>query len=341
MPVPAKNIVVLGAGAIGQRHIELIEANPRCRLEAVVDCDPEAAPSCPAPLLPDVAALRQKHRPDGVIIATPTGLRAEHADACLACGVPLLIEKPVAGDLAAAAAIEGAARAAGVPVLVGQVRRHSPAVARAKRAVEEGALGDLVAVSAVWALHKPPAYFENAWRQGKDSGPLLTNAIHDIDALRHLAGEIEEVQALGGGRRRGGANEEAAALALRFASGAVGTLLVADRAAAPWSWELTAGDRTSFDHAQTGQDCYHLCGSEASLGLPSLRLWRHAGAPDWTAPMACETLAAGTGSGLERQLDHFIDVIDGARPPLVDVADASRSLDAVLRALASCRPAAA
>ncbi|MBF2735378.1 MAG: Gfo/Idh/MocA family oxidoreductase [Betaproteobacteria bacterium AqS2] len=338
--MPAKNIVVLGAGAIGRRHIELIEANSRCRLEAVVDRDPDAA-ACGAPLLPDVAALRQKHRPDGIIIATPTGLHAEHAEACLACGVPLLIEKPVAGDLAAAAAIEDAARKAGVPVLVGQVRRHSPAVARAKQALDEGALGELVAVSAVWALHKPPAYFDSAWRQGKDSGPLLTNAIHDIDALRHLAGDIEEVQALGGGRRRGGANEEAAALALRFATGAVGTLLVADGAAAPWSWELTAADRTSFEHASTGQDCYHLCGAEAALGLPSLRLWRHAGAPDWTAPMACETLAAGTGSGLERQLDHFLDVIEGRCAPLVDVADASRSLAAVLQALAACRPPAA
>ncbi|WP_239501390.1 Gfo/Idh/MocA family protein, partial [Enterobacter hormaechei] len=69
--------------------------------------------------------------------------------------------------------------------------------------IAEGALGRLLSVTALWQLKKPDSYFEVAWRGEPGAGMLLTNLIHDLDLLRHLCGEVREVQALAGNAIRG------------------------------------------------------------------------------------------------------------------------------------------
>lgn len=92
---------------------------------------------------------------------------------------------------------------------------------------------------------------------------LLTNLIHDLDLLRHLCGEVREVQALAGNAIRGLPNEDNVALLLRFANGALGSLTGCDAAAAPWSWELAAGENPVYPR-QAEQPCYLLAGTEGA-----------------------------------------------------------------------------
>jgi predicted dehydrogenase len=70
---------------------------------------------------------------------------------------------------------------------------------------------------------------------------LLTNLIHDLDLLRHLCGEVRQVQAITSNAIRGFANEDCAAVLLQFDNGALGSLTGSDAVAAPWSWELDSG----------------------------------------------------------------------------------------------------
>jgi predicted dehydrogenase len=64
-----------------------------------------------------------------VILANPNPLHEDGALVCIAAGVPALIEKQLAGDVAAAERIVAAGEAAGVALLVGHHRRHNPQIA--------------------------------------------------------------------------------------------------------------------------------------------------------------------------------------------------------------------
>ena len=115
-------------------------------------------------------------------------------------------------------------------------------MAAAKAAIDAGTLGRIAAVSAHFLLYKPQDYFAPAWRRAKGAGPVFINLIHDLDLLRHLIGEVAEVQAMKSNALRGFEVEDSAAMILRFESGAIGTITLSDSAVAPWSWEFAAGE---------------------------------------------------------------------------------------------------
>lgn len=326
-------IAVAGAGPIGRRHLQAIQAVPSCRAAAVVDPAPagaEAAAEHGLSHFPNLEEMLEAARPDGVIVAAPNALHVPLAIDCVRRGVPVLVEKPVADTLDAALALADASEASATPVLVGHHRRHNPIVAKAREIVQSGALGHLVAVSAVWLVRKPADYFQAAWRREPGGGPVLINLIHDIDSLRFIVGDIAAVQAMTSNARRGFAVEDTAAVLLRFANGALGTVVLSDAAAAPWSWELTAGERTSYDFPTTGQDCYVIAGTEASLAVPSLRVWRHDGPADWLSPLTADKLAVEQADPIRAQIAHFADVIGGLAEPLITARDAARTLEATL-----------
>ena len=325
-------IAVMGAGTIGLRHIEVVKASEDCDLAAIVDPRWEEGEP-PAPLHPSLDALFDNARPDGVIVSTPTALHEEHVLACVGQGIPTLVEKPIAADLNQARRMEEAVAKSGVPVLVGHVRRHSSVIAAAKRALDDGLLGEVIAMSAMWCVYKPPHYFNKPWRQRGGGGPILINVNHDIDLMRHLLGEVAEVRSMIAPPRRGQETEDTAVVMLRFESGALGTITSSDIATSPWSWELSAPDKTSFDHPKAGQDCYQICGTKGALGLPTMRLWQHEGEPDWCAPIDLDTLDLSQGTAMELQLEHFLDVIRGNAQPLSSVPDAVKTLDVTLRVL--------
>jgi len=108
------------------------------------------------------------------------------------------------------------------------------------------------------------------------------------------------------------------------------TVMLSDTVAAPWSWELTSGEITSRVYPQTGQDCYFFAGTEASLAVPSLRLWRHEGAQSWESPLPEESFAVENVDPIHLQARHFADVIRGEVEPLITARDAARTLEATL-----------
>lgn len=332
-------IAVAGAGAIGRKHIAALSGSHAARLGAIVDPSDGAADLAAGLGVPHYRDLADLAGVAGVILATPTALHAAQALDLIARGLPVLIEKPVTATADQALALAEAAEAANVAVLVGHHRRHNPRIARARELVRSGAIGRVVAVQASVLLYKPDDYFAPDWRRQPGAGPILTNLIHDVDFLRHIVGEIIDVQAVQSNALRGFAVEDTAAAILRFENGALGTVTISDTAAAPWSWELTSAENP--DYPTTGQSCTWISGTAGALELPSLRLWRHrAGPKSWFTPLAPDDQAVADADPLPIQIDHFAAVIRGEAAPLVGLRDAARSVavvDAIHRAAASAR----
>lgn len=325
------NLAIAGAGLIGRAHIERMRRSDDCRLAAIADPGPAAAAyagSLGVAHYADLEAMLAAERLDGVIVATPNAAHAPNALSCIARGLPVLIEKPLAESLANAERIVEAAERAGVPVLVGHHRRHNPLLRQARELVRSGDLGRIATVSASAVFLKPDGYFDTAWRREPGGGPVLINLIHVIDDLRFLCGEIAEIKAIGSNALRRFPVEDTAAAILRFESGALGTLILSDAAAAPWSWELTAGENPAYPPQP--EDCYLIAGTRGSLAVPSLRRWRYLGDPGWMAPLTAERPERPHADPLERQLAHFCQVIRGEATPVIDGRDAFRTLAATL-----------
>ncbi|MBV8701072.1 MAG: Gfo/Idh/MocA family oxidoreductase [Bradyrhizobium sp.] len=323
-------IGVAGAGLIGRRHLELIAASRDCVLAGIADPSPAAkalAEANDAPCYVDHRALLQHERPDGLIVASPNALHLSMALDCLAEGTPALIEKPVTETVASAQRLCAAIRRSGVPMLVGHHRRHNPVIKAAREFVMGGKLGQLTAVVGLWLLKKPDDYFEVTWRRERGGGPLLINLIHDIDNLRFICGEIAEVQALTSSKVRGFAVEDTAALLLRFANGALGTVTVSDATPSPWSWELSSGENPAYP--KQDQPCYVFAGTAGSLAVPAMELWSYPVQAGWHAPLSRSQIKSASTDPLAEQLRHFLAVIEKREAPLVSVEDAMGTLAVV------------
>lgn len=338
-------LAVIGAGAIGRRHVALMLEEPLCAVAAIADPAPAAeafARERGLPYFRDAAGMLDATRPEGAIIATPNALHVPAGLACAQRAIPMLVEKPIADTLEGADTLVRAAARAGVALLVGHHRRHNPIIETARDLVQEGRLGRLAAVAALCAVLKPDGYFaEGPWRREPGGGPVLINLIHDIDSLRFICGEIAEVRALTANAVRGFGVEDAAAVALRFTGGALGTVTLSDAVAAPWSWEITSGENPFYP--QRPESCYLFAGTEGSLAVPALALWHYPGERGWGAPLACDRIEVAAADPLVRQLRHFCRVVRGEAEPRITGPDATRTLAATLavhRAAESGRPVA-
>jgi len=324
-------IAVAGAGLIGRRHIELVQASKSCELLAIVDPSAtaiEIARSAGVPLYESLEKLFAQQHPDGVILATPNHLHVENALTCIEQGVTALIEKPVAHTLEEGKRLLEMTERSGARLLVGHHRAHSAILQRAREIIAEGIIGAPVAVMGSALFYKPDDYFDAApWRRQAGGGPVLINMIHEIGNLRSLCGEIVSVQAQASNATRGFPVEDTVSINLRFANGALGTFLLSDTAACARSWEQTARENKSYP-SYADEDCYVISGTLGSLSIPTMRLKYYAHKEDrsWWKPFHTTTAELVEADPLERQLEHFCAVIRGETEPLVSVRDGLANL---------------
>ncbi|WP_375229713.1 Gfo/Idh/MocA family protein [Roseobacter sp. S98] len=319
-----KRILVVGGGLIGARHVDAVRAHPGCTLAGLVDPDPDCMNDGSVTRFMDMTDAPDDI--DGAIIATPTHLHSAHGIYAASRGWHMLIEKPVAGDIAGAQALKQAVVKAGVQSLVGHHRRYHRRVARLKALIAGGAIGEVVTVSLIWAMRKPDGYFQGNWRTAGGS-PVMINLVHDIDILRHVIGEIDRCVTLPGRSLRGTDRIESGAVAMAFENGATGTISFADTAPSPWGFEAGIGENPNI--GTTHQDMMWITGTKGALSFPSMTQWQ---GTDWSQPATARDLSdpGDETVPLDRQLDHFLDVMDGRAVPLIDVADAARTLSVAL-----------
>lgn len=338
-------IAVAGAGYIGQAHMGVAQASASCTLSAVVDPSPAAravAEQAGVPLYPSIEALLASDRPDGLVLATPNALHVPQALQCIAAGLPVLLEKPIATTVAEGRQLVDEVEKTGARVLVGHHRAHSPIMAKARQVVASGQLGRLVSVMGSAIFYKPERYFaEGPWRREIGGGPILLNMIHEVHNLRMLCGDITAVQAFKSHATRGFAVEDTVAINLRFANGVLGSFMLSDTAACPRSWEQTSQENKAYP-SYADEDCYVIAGTHGSLSVPTMRLKTYASDEDrsWWKPFEVGTVGLVRDDPLKHQMAHFGAVVRGEAPPLVtarDGLDNLRVTEAIAEAAASGR----
>lgn len=216
----ACRIGFVGTGGVAARHAEVLAGFADVELVAATDVDPARAEAFVAAhggrAVPDVGALVEQGL-DAVYVCVPPFAHGEPERVLATAGLPLFVEKPLGVDVAAAERV--AADLGGVLTRVGHHWRCGEPLREARRLLA-GRTVRLVSGS-WWDKVPPVAWWSDRERSG---GPLVEQAVHVLDAMRVLVGEVEEVCAASAGPAEGGSADAATAALLRFAGGAVGTV---------------------------------------------------------------------------------------------------------------------
>ncbi|MFV0493425.1 MAG: Gfo/Idh/MocA family protein [Pseudorhodobacter sp.] len=331
--VKTSRLAIVGAGIMGRHHLKTALANPEIEVVGVSDPDPAALQQIAAQgiaTFTDHLTMIDHQAPDGVLIATPNSFHAPIALDTIRRGLATLIEKPVADTLEAAQAVFQAQQDSGAPVLIGHHRRHNPLLQAARQHIAEGGLGRVTAISGLWLRRKPDEYFNDIWKLDpkKGGGVILINAVHDFDSLRMLCGDIESICAASSNTTRGFEVEDTAAILLRFRSGALATLTVSDTVVAPWCWEMTAREDPRFAHVP--ENSYLICGTEASLTIPTLERWSNSPNGGRDASFRRQRLYHVPADSMTLQMAHFARVMRRETGPMVDISDGMKTLAATL-----------
>lgn len=178
---------VIGVGVMGYNHARVFAGLPNVELVGVADPDPRQRDLVKHVLrcaivedLDALAALGVQ----AVTIAAPTHLHHELALKCIARGIHLLVEKPIASSVDEGRDIIAAARRAGVTLMVGHVERFNPAVIAIKQAIEDE---DILSIAITRVGPFPPRM--------SNVGVVIDLAVHDIDLIRWFTdSDIVEVQ---------------------------------------------------------------------------------------------------------------------------------------------------
>ncbi|EAQ36070.1 oxidoreductase [Nitrobacter sp. Nb-311A] len=178
---------VIGAGVMGSNHGRVLAGLPGVRLVGIVDPLPghraRAAEMTGCRTFGTFDELLDAGV-DAVTIAAPTHLHCELALACVARGVHVLVEKPIASTVEEGYKIVAAARRAGLTLMVGHVERFNPAVAAIKEAIR----GEDILSIAITRVGPFPPRMSNV-------GVVIDLAVHDIDLIRWFTeSEIVDVQ---------------------------------------------------------------------------------------------------------------------------------------------------
>src|SRR2546422_7482672 len=206
---------VIGVGSMGQNHARVY--SEIADLVGIADPDVKAGGAASnrfnVSYYTDSAHLLKEYL-DAVSVCVPTEHHTTLALAVVNARRSLLVEKPLAANIADASRVVDAAERAGLTLSVGPLERHNPAIAAAKRHVAEGQYGDLVTAPARRVSSFPG--------RGPNIGGVMDLGVHEIDILRYLVGApVESVFALGS-RKVHSAFEDHANIPLRFQNGVHG-----------------------------------------------------------------------------------------------------------------------
>jgi UDP-N-acetyl-2-amino-2-deoxyglucuronate dehydrogenase len=201
------NAAVVGCGDVSVVHFEAIKALPGTQLVAVCDTDPTAAARASetygVPAFISHTELLTALRPDVVHIATPHDQHVQPAIDCLAAGVNVIVEKPVAHIVAEAERLVAAAEQPGAPKIgVCFQNRYNATSQAAAALLTSRQLGRIIGGTATLCWHRPQAYYQaRPWRAQvarSGGGVLINQAIHNLDLLQWLLGDVTEVSGYAG-----------------------------------------------------------------------------------------------------------------------------------------------
>lgn len=235
---------LIGCGRVAPTHLDGARHAPPLQLTHVCDQVPERAAAFASQWGLETAALERILADEtirSVSICTPHDTHIELAQRALASGKHVLIEKPPGLDSDAIARLAAEAGRLGLIVLPITQHRFDPLVGLVRALLDEGELGDLVMLRASLECVRERAYYADSdWRGSwaREGGSVLMNqGYHFIDMLTWLAGPVVQVTALMDNLagRTFMETEDSLAAALRFRSGALGTVNLTGAGGGAWT----------------------------------------------------------------------------------------------------------
>ena len=169
------------------------------------------------------------HRPmDLVLIGSPSGLHATHGIAAVRRGLHVLTEKPIEINTRRADDLIEAAEKSGVKLGVMFQDRVKPGIRQLKDWIDNGRIGKVFLADARVKWYRPAEYYsQSRWRGTVEldgGGALINQAVHTVDLLLWLLGDVGRVQARTATALHEIEEEDTAVAILEFAGGALGIL---------------------------------------------------------------------------------------------------------------------
>jgi UDP-N-acetyl-2-amino-2-deoxyglucuronate dehydrogenase len=340
---------IVGTGVIAAWHADAIAllsktVLPEARLVAVTDVVPGAAAAFAAArggtAEPDLAALLARRDVEMVCVCVPSGLHASVGVQAAKAGKHLVVEKPIDVSLDAADRLIEAAEAAGVALTVISQHRFDPGLVELKRLLGAGALGRLVLGEASTRWYRTQAYYDSAaWRgtYAMDGGSLMNQGVHYVDLLRWCMGPVAEVTAVCSTQAHQIEVEDTSLAVVRFASGAVGTILSSTAAfpGFPQRLEITGTEGTVI--VEDGQIVRRALRTDPPGGDGPAPAAAPASAAANVAASAAADPAALQVAGHAAQIADLLTAVDSGREPAVSGQSAREALEIVLAVYESSR----
>jgi len=303
---------VLGAGFIGRIHALNLKKDERVTLVGVADVVPAAAARLAAEVetkaLPSLEALLDQ-QVDAVYVATPNTMHVEPVLRCLAAGVHVFSEKPMATSLDGAWRIREAVRRTKAVYQLGFNRRFSNVYAFARRLIADGRLTPYAAQM----KHNRGELKQPPWTGDPriTGGYLYETPVHLFDMGRFLFGEVAEIQ--GYARQSVYQELDGFVMLLRFTNGVVAS--------------LTSVAHTSWLFPYERVEIY---GAHQTVVTEELeRAWFSPGMREPVEALDCFQMPFEQKWGYVTEDRLFIDAVAGERPPAVTAEDGYRATELV------------
>jgi predicted dehydrogenase len=297
---------VIGVGYLGRFHAQKYAQASGCELIAVVDGREEVRNAVAAEVqsrpLADYRELLGKV--DAVSVVTPTPSHFEIADAFLAAGAHVLVEKPITETPDHARALIARAAAAKRILQVGHLERFNAAVLAAEPHLNAPRFMECVRLA---------PYKE----RGTDVNVVLDLMIHDIDLVQSLAGsDIVSIDAIGTPVFSG--EIDIANARIRFANGCVANT-TASRVSLKTERKLRIFEDAAYISLDLQQKILTLIRRREGVPQPG------------QLPVSIEEANLEPGDALKSEIESFLDCIRNDRRPIVSGEDGLRALETAIR----------
>jgi len=303
---------VSGVGSMGQNHARVLAQMGV--LGAVMDSEDDVAKKVGerhgVPWYTDMEHLLEDDL-DAVTIATPAPTHAEVADRFIDAGIDILLEKPIAPVLEDAERLVGKAKESGITLAIGMIERHNPVVLSTKNLISDGDVGDVITLSSKRVSSFPARV--------SGMGVIHDLAIHDVDVMRFLLDEQPEtVYTLGGPHST---YEDHANIMIHFPEDVTGVLEV--------NW-LTPHKVRNLS-LTCSNDYVEIDYIDQSLVVTSSRLIEYDSGNLFDIPLEhnIRKFSVKRQEPLKREMEDFIEAVQGKHPPLVTGEDGLKSMKVV------------
>ncbi len=318
------SVLVIGAGTMGQAHMDAYQQMDNIQLAGVVEEVPERRERMSQNDCPVFASIEQAaatlNSLDIVDICVPTPYHKDCVIKAAQLVSNIICEKPLARTLEDAREMITYCQKKGVNLFVGHVVRFFPEYQQAKKIIESGEIGTVGVVRTFRGGVFPQGF--NNWYQDKDKsgGLILDLIIHDFDFLRWTLGEVERVYAKSlSDQNHHEFDKDYCLVTLRFKSGAI--------AHVEGSW-AHQGFNMAFEFAgKEGIVDYNSAKATPILAVTADRESSFSGVAVPQSPL--------NNNPYYRELSHFIDCIQNSKQPIVTAEDAYRAIEIAVSALQS------